>query len=406
MVSRPAWRAQPSVGTTDDEMLPGHLARKPGGRPPASGCEPSTRRSPRLYDLGQELMTPASESAALPARTAVNPTAAAAPREPQRPAASAAGRAFGASLLLGVLGLASAVIVITRLFESWRVTSGPVSHGISVFGQRLSYPAANIGAIVVTVLAGLGLLMAGAAAWRVARELLAYRTFRRAIAARSPRSVDGAFVIDDGRPQAFCAGLLRPRVYLSTGALDLLDAPALAAVLAHERQHARRHDPLRLACGRVMVAGLFFIPSLRRLTQRQHALAELSADEAAVLSAGGDGSALASAMLSFSQASGADAPGVDTERIDYLLGEPIQWGLPVALLLGAAAAISVLIALAVLAGHVAAGSATLAPPFLSGQPCVAVLAMIPAAGGLVGWTYARRRRIPRPVACAQATAQE
>jgi Peptidase family M48 len=294
---------------------------------------------------------------------------------------------------LGLLGLVSAGIVLARLFESWRVTPGPASHVISVFGQRISYPTANTGAIVVTALAVLGLLMAGAAGWRAARELLANRAFGRAIAARSPHLRDGAWVIDDDHPQAFCAGLLRPRVYLSTGALELLDAPALAAVLAHERQHARRQDPLRLACSRVLMAGLFFIPALRRLTQRQHALAELSADEAALLSIGGDRSALASAMLSFSRAGDADAVGVDPERIDHLLGERVQWGLPVALCLGAAAGLSTLIALAVLAGHAAAGSATLAPPFLSGQPCVAVLAMIPTAGALAAWAFARKRRL-------------
>ncbi|MCW3027609.1 MAG: peptidase Ste24p [Solirubrobacterales bacterium] len=338
-------------------------------------------------------MTPASprRSAALPAAT-VRPSRSAV-HAPQQPAAIAARRAFGAGFLLGVLGLASAGIVFARLFESWRVAPGPASHVISVFGQRLSYPTANTGAIVITALAILGLLMAAAAAWRAARELLASRAFGRAIAARSPRPLDGAWVIEDDRAQAFCAGLLRPRVYLSTGALELLDSAALAAVIAHERQHARRHDPLRLACSRVLLAGLFFVPALRRLTQRQHALAELSADEAAVLSTGGDRSALASAMLSFSRAGDADAVGVDPERIDHLLGERVHWGLPVALCLGTAAALSTLIALAVLAGHAAAGSATLAPPFLSGQPCVAVLAMIPAAGALAGWAYARTRRI-------------
>jgi Zn-dependent protease with chaperone function len=183
-------------------------------------------------------------------------------------------------------------------------------------------------------------------------------------------------------------------VYVSTGAIELLDAPALAAVLAHERQHARRHDPLRLACGRVLLAGLFFIPALGRLARRQHALAELSADEAAVLTAGGDRAALASAMLSFSQAGGANAPGIDPERVDYLLGEPVHWGLPVSLCLGAGAALAVLIALAVLAAHAAVGSATLAPPFLSSQPCVAVLAMIPAAAGFAAVAYTRTRRTP------------
>src|ERR1700730_14345690 len=159
-------------------------------------------------------MTAASpaQSAALPGAPAIKPSASSA-REPQRPAAIAAGRAFGVSLVLGVLGSASAAIVIARLFESWRVTPGRASHAITLFGQRLSYPTANTGAIVVTALACLGLLMAGAAAWRAAREVLGYRSFRRALAARSPRLLDGTWVIDDHRPQAFCAGLLRPRVY-------------------------------------------------------------------------------------------------------------------------------------------------------------------------------------------------
>lgn len=349
------------------------------------------------------MATPESptRSASRSAGAVIKPSEAAPAREPQRPAAIAAGRAFGVSALLGVLGLASAVFVITRLFESWRVTSGPGSRVISVFGQRLSYPAANTGAIAVTVLAGLGLVMTGAAAWGLARELLADRRFRRSVAARSPLPLHGAWVINDERPQAFCAGLLRPRVYVSSGALELLDAPALASVLAHERHHARRHDPLRLACGRALAAGLFFIPAHRRLVARQHALAEISADEAAVLTAGGDRSALASAMLSFSEAGGADAQGIDPERIDHLLGERAQWRLPVGLCVGTAAAMSLLITVAVLAAHVASGSATLAPPFLSSQPCVAVLAMIPAAAGLVGLGQARTRRTAQAVAPAQ-----
>jgi len=334
-------------------------------------------------------------SAARQTGSVVEPGAGATPREPQQPAAIAAGRAFGVSLLLGVLGLASAVFVITRLFESWRVTAGPASHVISVFGQRLSYPAANADAIVVTLLAGFGLLMAGAAALRFTREFLADRRFRRALRVGSPVPVQGAWVISDDRPKAFCAGLLRPRVYCSTGAMELLDPPALAAVLAHERHHARRHDPLRLACGRVLAAALFFIPAQRRLVERQHALAEIGADEAAVVTAGGDRSALASAMLSFSQANSEGAPGIDPERVDYLLGERIQWRFPVVLCLGTAAALSLLIAVAVLAAHAAVGTATLAPPFLSAQPCVAVLAMIPATVGLIGLALARARRTPQ-----------
>ncbi len=321
----------------------------------------------------------------------LEPGAGAEAPDPQRPAAAAAGRMFGLSALLGALGLASAVFVITRLFESWRVTSGAASHHISVFGQRLSYPAANTGAIIVTVLAGLGLLAAGAAAWAIMREVLGDRRFKQAVAARSPLPLHGAWLIDDDRPQAFCAGLFHPRVYLSTGTVKMLDAPALDAVLAHERHHASRHDPLRLACARALATGLFYMPALRRLVRRQHALAEISADEAAVISAGGDRSALASAILSFSQSSDERAAGVDPERIDYLIGERPHWRFPIALCLSGVVALSLLIALALLAAHAAAGSATLAPPFLSSQPCVAVLAMIPAAAAVVGVAYARTR---------------
>jgi Zn-dependent protease with chaperone function len=349
------------------------------------------------------MMTPAprAQSALRPVEAVIQPGTAQASAAPEAPATIAAGRVFRVSMLLGVLGLASALFVITRLFESWRVTAGPTSHVVSVFGQRLSYPAANAGAIVVMALAGLGVLIVGATAWGLARELLADRSFRRALQARSPMPLHGASVFNDERPQAFCAGLLHPRVYFSTGALELLDGPALDAVLAHERHHASRHDPLRLVFGRVLLAGLFFIPSLGRLVERQHALAEISADEAAVRTSGGDTSALASAMLSFSQASGADALGVDSERVDHLLGERTQWRFPVAVCLATAAVLSLLITVAVLAAHVAAGSATLAPPFLSSQPCIAVMAMIPAAAGLTGLAYVRARRAPRAVVPAK-----
>ena len=121
------------------------------------------------------MVTPASrvQSALAPNEAVIEPATAEASAVSEAPATIAAGRVFRISVLLGVLGLASALFVITRLFESWRVTSGPTSHVVSVFGQRLSYPAANAGAVVVTALAGLGLLMVGAAAWGFARELFA-----------------------------------------------------------------------------------------------------------------------------------------------------------------------------------------------------------------------------------------
>ncbi len=319
---------------------------------------------------------------------------------PATPAAAAARRVFGASLVLGLLALAAAAVAVTRLFASWTVTSRPASHVISVLGQRLSYPAANVGAIIVVLLAGIGVAMVGAVVRTLARELIADRRFRRALRVFPARRLGGAWVIDDDRPQAFCAGLLHSRVYVSSGALALLDGPALAAVLAHERHHARNRDPLRLACGRALAAGLLIVPTMRRLVERQRALAEIGADEAALQARDVDRSALAEAMLSLAQTTGAGAVGIDPERVDHLLGERTSWGFPLLLCVASAAALALLSALAVLAARVGAGSATLAPPFLSGQPCIAVLAMFPLGALLASLAYARARRAGRAPADA------
>jgi hypothetical protein len=298
---------------------------------------------------------------------------------------------FALNLALATFALASALFVLTRLLESWHVRSDHARDVVSVFGQRLSYPLANAGAVVVVVLAAMGLLILIAAARAALRELRADRRFRRAMASQERADLPGVRIIDSDRPQAFCAGLVYPEVYLSRGALELLSPAELSAVLAHERHHAAHHDPLRLACTRVLAHALFFLPALRRAVARQHSLTEIGADEAAVRGAAGDRAALASAMLSFSEASGPDGVGLAPERIDYLVGETPRWRLPVALLLVTSFCAAALVTLATLVAETASGSATLALPFLSSAPCVVMLALIPAAAALAGGLFARRR---------------
>jgi hypothetical protein len=55
--------------------------------------------------------------------------------------------------------------------------------------------------------------------------------------------------------------------------------------------------------------------------------------------------------------------------------------------------IALLVAVAVLTGGVASGSATLGLPFLSKQPCVVVLALIPAAVWLLAAGLRRGLRV-------------
>jgi hypothetical protein len=99
-------------------------------------------------------------------------------------------------------------------------------------------------------------------------------------------------------------------------------------------------------------------------------------------------------MLSFSDSpAAAQGAGVDPARVDHLLGEPPSWRFPALLCLAATGVLALIVAVAVLAGQVARGSATLALPFLSHQPCILVLAAVPAGLGLLAASYHRRLRL-------------
>lgn len=310
---------------------------------------------------------------------------------PAQSATVAAARVSRAGALLGCSGLASSVFVLWRLVETWRVTPAAASHGISVLGQRLTYPTANLGAVVVVALALLGLAVIAMTVGGLVREVAADRRLRGCLRVHQVRALGDVFVIEDARPHAFCAGLVRPRVYVSSGALTLLDDTAARAVLAHELAHARRRDPLRLACGRVLTRALFYVPGLGELHRRQLALAELTADESAIAAAPENRAALARAMLSFAEHSRPEDPtGIDPARVDHLLGDPPRRRFPLLLCLLGACVLGLLAAVGVLAGRIAAGSATLAPPFLSRQPCVVMLATIPALLGLTALGLRRR----------------
>lgn len=291
-----------------------------------------------------------------------------------------------------MLGLVSFALVFLRLVEDWRVAPS-VSHHLTIFGQRLSYPAANAAAVVMVVFAGLGAVATALALWAIGREVVAARRLARRLAALSPRQREGVWIIDDDHPAAFCAGLLRPRVYATSAAAAVLDGPQLDAVLLHERHHASRRDPLRLAVARVIARSLFFLPALRDLREGQRLLAELGADEQAVHGLAGDRSVLARAMLSFGDGSDTtDELAIDPARVDALLGEPPSWRFPTLMCLAGAALLAVVVTVAILVGREAAGTATLAPPFLSAQPCIVMLALVPCGVAVTVALLVRSRR--------------
>jgi hypothetical protein len=169
---------------------------------------------------------------------------------------------------------------------------------------------------------------------------------------------------------------LRPEIYVSQRAVELLTEAELGAVLAHENHHRRVRDPLRLAAGRILSDALFFLPGLRPLSTRYADLAELSADRAAVDASEGKTAPLASALLVFDEHGTPGATGLSPERVDSLLGEPVSRRIPALLLAGSVAALAALGALLWSLTPAASAEATFNLPLLSSAPCIVVSGLL------------------------------
>lgn len=120
---------------------------------------------------------------------------------------------------------------------------------------------------------------------------------------------------------AFCAGLISPTVYLSTGALNRLDRAELGAVLHHEAHHASGYEPLRRLVIGSMADVLCFIPLVKWLADHRREAAELRADDAAVRVVGR--TATAGALLAMTPGAAGFAAFSDCAelRARRLLGE-------------------------------------------------------------------------------------
>ena len=128
-------------------------------------------------------------------------------------------------------------------------------------------------------------------------------------------------VVDADVPFAFCAGVARPRVFISRTLTERLAAGELRAVVLHEASHARRRDPLRRALRVAAAETLFFAlrevvgrtrRGRRRVDRRPAALQDCPVGD------------LAGALLMTGSPSAALAPSFDgaaASRIAHLLGE-------------------------------------------------------------------------------------
>lgn len=291
-------------------------------------------------------------------------------------------RVFRLGLAVGVSGAGAVVVAVIVALRA--LDDGLASAHEVVAACRSVLPSESAAeASLVLALTAVSVAVIARASCSMVRQLRQARRVEADAVVRQRIDVAGetVIVVDGSRPEAFCGGLLHPRVYITAAALECLSRDELEAVIAHERHHQAHRDPLRLMLMRVLRDGLFFLPALSRLTERYCALAELAADEAAAQAKGRQ--TLASALLAFGAA---ETPGVVVgiapERVDQLLGHGPRWETPVCLLAGAAVTIAALMSLTTLTEALARGRG-IELPVLVASACVLGLAGLIAVAALL-----------------------
>lgn len=115
---------------------------------------------------------------------------------------------------------------------------------------------------------------------RAHREILDLLTMPAG--ARPPGTVpDEVRILDHATPIAYGIPGWHTRLVLTAGLIDLLSAPQLAAVVAHERAHLRSHHDLLLLPFQAWAAALGRLPGVRAARDAVATLAEMHADDAA-----------------------------------------------------------------------------------------------------------------------------
>jgi Zn-dependent protease with chaperone function len=220
----------------------------------------------------------------------------------------------GRPALLAVVG----GLVVARL--AWHP-------GRAICGQMTMAGCLGVAVLVVAAL-GLGTWivrvawLAASAAGAASRGRPA--TARAALVAAARRSgVSQVVCVVGPGASAFCAGLLRPRVFVTSGMVAALAAEELDAVLVHEAEHARRRDPLRRLAGRAAAEVLVWLPLVGWWTSRRLEEAELAADRAAIDRVGRTPLARALRATAAPAAAGAPFDGAGPARVAQLLGDQL-----------------------------------------------------------------------------------
>jgi hypothetical protein len=238
-----------------------------------------------------------------------------------------------ATLAIAVPPTLAAALVAALVVLSMSVAGTPADH-CALHGHHLHlclvHGADWSGAPVpIAILAG-GSVFVVARLSSIAWSQIAAARALRLLGRRATECDAGALLVPSARPFVFVAGLLSPRIFVSTAAWEGLGPVNGAAALAHERAHLRAGDVAR-RCALGMAAAFGAPVAAGAMLRRwDHATETLRDQEAA--GEVGDPAIVATALVSMARL-GTTAPGWAVapmapaerlaERIEAVLAGPV-----------------------------------------------------------------------------------
>lgn len=93
-------------------------------------------------------------------------------------------------------------------------------------------------------------------------------------------------MVNNPKISSFCYGLFSPRICISSQLANSLTTKELTAVLAHELNHVKNRDPLRILLSQVITTMFFFLPVFRDLHNYFALCKEIEADKFAIKTLG------------------------------------------------------------------------------------------------------------------------
>lgn len=145
------------------------------------------------------------------------------------------------------------------------------------------------------LLAGILVLTAVVTVFKLIRSIISVYAFRKTLLKKKRVHHDGllhlfeslglqekVLVITQAKPQAFCFGIRDPKIYISTGLIQLMSPNELEIILRHEKYHLEHRDTLTLLMASVIESLFPFFPIVSDFIRVYRTDRELAADNAAI----------------------------------------------------------------------------------------------------------------------------